>query len=61
MYTITDACTTCGKCLPECPIDAIEADEPTFTITDLCCDFAECVVVCPEDAIVPLEEAVDNV
>lgn len=58
MYTITDACTQCGKCLPECPIEAIEADDPIYVITDLCCDFAECVVVCPEDAIIPLEEAV---
>lgn len=58
MYVITDACTACGKCLPECPIDAIEPGEPTYVITDLCCDFAECVVVCPEDAIVPLEDAV---
>lgn len=60
MYTITDACTRCGKCLPECPIDAVEPGAPTYVITDLCCDFAECVVVCPEDAIVPLEEAVEE-
>ncbi len=51
-YVILDTCNACGRCVEECPIDAIEEGEPIFIITDLCCEFAECVAVCPENAIV---------
>lgn len=55
-YTITDACTACGLCVPECPISAISPGDPIYVIDDTCCDFEECVIVCPEDAIVPIED-----
>lgn len=55
-YQITDACTQCGLCVDQCPIDAIQPGEPIYVIDDTCCDFQECVPVCPEDAIVPVTE-----
>jgi len=51
-YVILDTCNSCGLCVEECPIDAIEEGESIFVITDLCCEFTECVAVCPENAIV---------
>ena len=56
-YTITDACTACGRCLDTCPIHAIEPGEAVFVIDETCCDFVECVALCPEAAIVPVDEA----
>jgi len=52
-YQIIETCTACGLCLPECPIDAIEAGDPIYVINDTCCDFEDCLAVCPVDAIVP--------
>jgi len=55
-YVITDACSRCGECIDECPIDAIEVGDPIYVINDTCCDFTECVDVCPEEAIVHEDE-----
>jgi ferredoxin len=53
-YTITSACTACGLCLTECPIDAILAGDPIYVIDqELCCDFEDCLAVCPVNAIIP--------
>ena len=51
-YVITDACSACGLCLHECPIEAIRAGDPIYVIDDTCCEFTECVAVCPEEAII---------
>jgi ferredoxin len=55
-YQIIGACTACGLCLPECPIDAIEVGDPIYVINDTCCDFEDCLPVCPVEAILPILE-----
>ena len=51
-FIIIDTCSTCGLCVDECPVEAIEPGIGIFVINDMCCEFQECVAVCPEDAIV---------
>lgn len=57
---ITDACTACGLCEPECPIDAILVGEPIYIVDETCCEFQDCLAVCPEDAIVHESEVIEN-
>lgn len=55
-HKITDACTMCGTCLPECPVEAIREGDPMFIIdADKCTDCGTCADVCPSKAIVPAE------
>ena len=51
-YVIIDTCNTCGLCVDECPVSAIEPGLGIFVINEMCCEFEECLAVCPEDAIV---------
>jgi ferredoxin len=56
---ITEECTSCGACEPECPNQAITEGESVYVVNaDLCTEcvghFAEsqCVAVCPVACIV---------
>ena len=56
---ITEECTSCGACEPECPNQAITEGESVYVVNaDLCTEcvghFAEsqCVAVCPVGCIV---------
>ncbi len=56
---ITDECTYCGACEPECPTSAITAGDDIYVINAAACnecvghsDEPSCVVVCPAECIV---------
>lgn len=55
---ITDDCTTCDVCLPECPNEAISAGDDMYVIDPNKCtecvghfDEPQCRTVCPVDCI----------
>ncbi|WP_083963788.1 DUF362 domain-containing protein [Spirochaeta cellobiosiphila] len=50
-YQITDACSECGSCQPECPVDAISEGSPYSIDADTCIDCGACAEVCPVEAI----------
>ncbi|NEX14177.1 MAG: ferredoxin [Prosthecochloris sp.] len=58
-HRITDECTYCAACEPECPVSAITAGDDIYIIDENACvdcegyfDEAACVVVCPVDCII---------
>lgn len=54
-YIITDDCTMCGACEPECPEACISEGDPKYLIdADKCTDCAACAAVCPTAACVPV-------
>ncbi len=44
------ACARCGACVPQCPVGAIDPDDPVRTDTDLCISCTRCVSACPAGA-----------
>jgi NAD-dependent dihydropyrimidine dehydrogenase PreA subunit len=52
-YHITDACTACGTCMPECPVDAISEGDIYVIDAEACIDCGACADVCPVEAIHP--------
>ncbi len=52
-YIISDECTECGSCMPECPVDAISEGSPYVIDPDTCTDCGACADVCPVEAISP--------
>ena len=55
---ITEECTYCAACEPECPVTAISADDDIYIIDPNVCNECEgldeqaCVSVCPAECIV---------
>jgi ferredoxin len=52
-YIISNACTACGTCLPECPSEAISEGDIYKIDPDKCIDCGACADVCPTEAISP--------
>ena len=55
---ITDDCTSCGACEPECPVNAISEGDEIYVIDANTCvecegyfDEPQCAEVCPVDCI----------
>ncbi len=48
---VTDDCTKCGKCVSNCPMNAIEKDSPKSTHHEECILCRKCEKICPEEAI----------
>jgi ferredoxin len=46
----TEACTQCGICEEECPVDAVILD-PYPEFDQKCIDCFNCIRLCPEEAI----------
>ncbi|WP_294344526.1 4Fe-4S binding protein [Prosthecochloris sp.] len=55
---ITEECTYCAACEPECPVNAISAGDDIYIIDPNACNECEgldeqsCVAVCPAECIV---------
>ncbi|MGQ9630485.1 MAG: YfhL family 4Fe-4S dicluster ferredoxin [bacterium] len=59
-FMITEDCTSCGACEPECPVNAISEGPDIYVIDPNVCvecegyfDEQQCAAVCPVDACVP--------
>ncbi|MCK5072958.1 MAG: 4Fe-4S binding protein [Bacteriovoracaceae bacterium] len=51
-YKISDECTMCGACVPECPVDCISEGDDKYVIDAAkCTDCGACAEVCPMEAI----------
>jgi len=51
-YKISDACTNCGSCDSECPVEAIsEKDGKRVIEAEKCVDCGACAGTCPVEAI----------
>jgi ferredoxin len=51
MQILADRCTACGKCVANCPLEAVEIVDRKATITGGCVDCRVCLRVCPEGAV----------
>ena len=50
-YKISDDCTACGSCKPECPVEAINEGDKYTIDPETCIDCGACIPVCPVEAI----------
>ena len=51
-FVISDACTACGTCMENCPVEAIIEGDPIYKIDpETCVDCGQCVDGCPVEAI----------
>jgi ferredoxin len=48
--TGNDACVACGLCAKNCPVEAIDFDNPKETDPELCIFCGRCMNICPQGA-----------
>ncbi|MBE0617457.1 MAG: ferredoxin family protein, partial [Proteobacteria bacterium] len=51
MRVLPDRCTSCGKCVANCPIEAVALVDRVAAISPECVDCRVCLRVCPEGAV----------
>ncbi|MBS4536597.1 DUF362 domain-containing protein [Clostridium sp. D2Q-14] len=56
-----EKCISCGICIKNCPVNAIEMKKKAFINHDICIGCGECTTVCPKRAIDVQWETDDNV
>ena len=59
----TKACTQCGICMEECPVDAVSLD-PYPEFDQKCIDCFNCIRLCPEEAIassISMDDIADHI
>lgn len=50
-YKITNLCTSCGLCIPECPVNCIGKGDSIFIIDEhICIECGACSNICPAGA-----------
>lgn len=52
MKILTDRCSACGKCVANCPLEAVSLVQGVASISADCVDCRVCLRVCPEGAVV---------
>ena len=58
-----EACTQCGICMEECPVDAVSLD-PYPEFDQKCIDCFNCIRLCPEEAIassISMDDIADHI
>ena len=59
----TEACTQCGICIEECPVNAVRLD-PYPEFDQKCIDCFNCIRLCPEEAIassISMDDIADHI
>lgn len=51
-YRITEECRACGRCMNECPVEAISEGDIYKIDPEKCIGCGACTTVCPVDAII---------
>ncbi|MHB8765114.1 MAG: DUF362 domain-containing protein [Deferrisomatales bacterium] len=60
MKILADRCSACGKCVANCPLEAVALVDKVAAISAACVDCRVCLRVCPEGAVAATPAAADG-